>query len=455
LIADSSHNRLVIASLEGDVQAVVGTGEVGSADGPYDQASFNDPQGMAIDGDTLYVADTKNHMIRVVHLADERVDTLAGTGKQAAFRSSGGRLRQTDLNSPWALQLVGSDLYIAMAGPHQIWVLRLDDGVVDAYAGSGREDILDGPLADAAFAQPSGLATDGTWLYVADSEGSAIRAVPLDPKGSVRTLVGTEGLPRGRSLFEFGDRDGRGGDVRLQHPLGIALDGDVLYVADTYNHKIKRIDPVGRTSETFLGDGQRGTRDNPPRFHEPAGLSIANGKLYVADTNNHLIRVVDLGSGSVRTLELRGLQPASSKPRKKTGFPNAVEMDLEAQRIRSGNQVTLSVEIQLPDGFKLNADAPMGYQLDSPRSEGLVDRAGFGQFRRLDRVADRFDVTVPLTDKEGEDQLRLSVVYYSCRGGAEGVCKIESAVWNVPLEITAAAETGRVELTLDRRSEDR
>ena len=456
-IADSSHNRLVIASLEGEVQAVIGTGVPGTEDGPYNRAMFNEPQGMALDGETLYVADTKNHMIRVVDLESQKVETLAGTGKQTRF---GGlddpakrpSLLETDLNSPWALQLVGSNLYIAMAGPHQIWVLKLDEGVVRAYAGSGREDILNGSLEESAFAQPSGLATDGVWLYVADSEGSAIRAVPLNPKESVTTLVGTEGLPRGRSLFEFGDRDGVGPDVRLQHPLGIALHEGLLYVADTYNHKIKRIDPEKRTSEAFLGDGERGTRDAPPRFHEPAGLSVAEGKLYIADTNNHLIRVCDLATGTVQTLELRGLEPPAPKPRSGAGFPNAVEVDLESQRVNSEKQVTFAVEIQLPEGFKLNSDAPMGYQLDSLQEQGIADRSGFGRFHRVNPATDRFEVSVPLTGGDGEDHVRLSVVYYSCRGGAEGVCKIESAIWNVPIEVTSAVENDRIELSLDRSS---
>src|SRR5262249_58928795 len=129
-----------------------------------------------------------------------------------------------------------------------IWTYDPASARVDPYAGNGREDLEDGPLTQSSFAQPSGLTTDGKNLYVADSEISAIRSVPLNGKGLVRTIVG-------EGLFEFGDENGDGKMVRLQHALGVAYYKGNLYVADTYNSKIKRIDPEKRTCETFLGDG--------------------------------------------------------------------------------------------------------------------------------------------------------------------------------------------------------
>jgi sugar lactone lactonase YvrE len=197
-----------------------------------------------------------------------------------------------------------------MAGPHQIWKMPLDESEIGPYAGNGREDISDGRLlpripyqrGSSSFAQPSGLAGDKNWLYVADSEGSAIRAVPFDPSKEVETIVGTQG-----SLFTFGDVDGGAGDARLQHALGIVYHEGVLYVADTYNNKIKVIDPKARTSRTLVGTGKPGKTDSPAAFDEPAGISYAAGKLYVADTNNHLIRTVDLKTRVVKTLTIDGL----------------------------------------------------------------------------------------------------------------------------------------------------
>jgi DNA-binding beta-propeller fold protein YncE len=308
-IADSNHNRIVISTLGGKLIDVVGTGDAGKSDGDFESASFFRPHGLALDGDTLYVADTENHMIRRIDLKGRSVSTVAGTGSQGTSRSHWPRpAKVTALNSPWDLCLHEGKLYIAMAGPHQIWLWNQQTDEIHAFAGSGREDIEDGELQFSAFAQPSGLASDGEWLYVADSEGSSIRAVPLIPEKEVWTVVGTADLDAGR-LFEFGDVDGENGKARLQHPLGVAWHNGALYVADTYNNKIKAIDPEKRFSITYLGTGEPGKADDPAEFDEPAGLSVAGEKLYIADTNNHTIRVVDLTTNQVSTLAIDGLTP--------------------------------------------------------------------------------------------------------------------------------------------------
>lgn len=298
-IADSTHHRIVITDLAGKKIAVAGRGEPGTNDGPFEQAAFNDPQGLALKGQTLYVADRKNHLIRALDLKGQTVTTVAGTGRQGHARRVGGAARTVALNSPWDLCFQGQTLFIAMAGHHQIWRLDLDRKTVAPYAGTGQENIEDGPRSACCFAQPSGLASDGTTLYVADSEVSAIRAVPLVGTGPVRTIVG-------QGLFKFGDVDGVGAEVRLQHALGVAWHENRLYVADTYNSKIKVIDPARRSCTTFLG-GEADGRSAGRVFDEPGGLSIANGNLYVADTNAHRIRVVDLQTKAVSTLQLEGV----------------------------------------------------------------------------------------------------------------------------------------------------
>ena len=302
-IADTNHNRIIVSSFDGEVRQVIGTGEGALIDGPLGQAAFNHPQGMAIDGDLLYVADTENHAIRRVDLSFGQVKTLAGTGDQGYERNGRRPGLSTSISSPWDLALHNGVIYIAMAGIHQLWALELETGIIAPYAGSGREAITDGPLPSAALAQPSGITHDGERLYFADSETSAIRNADLDPNGSVRTLIGL-------GLFEFGDVDGDDFRVRMQHPIGITHHDGVLYVADTYNHKIKRVLPKTRSAFSLAGTGAPGHIDGPfaqARFSEPCGLSIADGKLYIADTNNHSIRVADMETGEVATIVLTGL----------------------------------------------------------------------------------------------------------------------------------------------------
>lgn len=303
-IADSTHHRIVITNLEGQKIDVAGSGVEGFQDGSFEDARFSDPQGMALIGDTLYVADRKNHSLRALDLKNRKVAVAAGVGEQDRHdRMGGGEALKTGLNSPWDLLLHDGKIYIAMAGHHQIWTYDVQKKYVLPFAGTGREDIEDGPLRKAAFAQPSGLASDGTLLYVADSEVSAIRAVPFDPAGLVKTVVG-------EGLFEFGDVDGQGDKVRLQHALGVAYKDGKLYVADTYNSKIKLIDPKERTCTTFLGGPET------KLFNEPGGVSIAGDKMYVADTNNHRIQVVDLKTKQTHPLPLVGVEPPSATKRK-------------------------------------------------------------------------------------------------------------------------------------------
>ncbi len=314
-ISDSNHNRILVATLrlrsgqalEAEVSQVVGSGEVGLEDGDFQKARFDHPQGMALahtdQGDVLYVADTENHAIRKVDLSGGTVEKVAGTGRQARGSRQGGDALSADLSSPWDMVLHDGILYIAMAGVHQIWALDLKKRQVRPYAGNGREAPVDGALMSASLDQPSGITTDGEKLYFADSEASAIRSADLKADGRISSIVGFD-------LFVFGDVDGMGQAVRLQHPLGIHYHEGVLYIADTYNNKIKKVFPHTRSVVTFLGAGEPGYRDgegSQALFHEPGDVSVAAGKLYIADTNNHAIRVADLDTGVVSTLELKGL----------------------------------------------------------------------------------------------------------------------------------------------------
>ena len=306
-VADSTHHRIIVSDLDGNKSAVVGSGTPGFKNGAFADAQFDDPQGMALQGDILYVADRKNHAIRAVDLAARTVRTVAGTGKQDGDFNNRIADRPlpaetTGLNSPWDLLFVGPKLYIAMAGHHQIWTLDLAGRTMQPFAGNGRENLKDGPLYAANFAQPSGLASDGKFLYVADSEVSAIRKVPLDGEGRVSTLVG-------EGLFDFGDIDGPGARARLQHALGVVNVNGMLYVADTYNSKLKTIDPNTREVRTFLGGDEGDGWFAGPLFNEPAGISYAAGKLYVADTNAHRIRAVNIATKEVTTLAFKGLMP--------------------------------------------------------------------------------------------------------------------------------------------------
>lgn len=315
-VADSGHDRIVVARLDGAVEQVIGGGEPGLADGDAATVRFNQPQGMAVaaeaaGGRALFVADLENHAIRRVDLTSWQTTTVAGTGEQSrtmpqARPGAGIPAAGAALNSPWDLA-AGADgtLYVAMAGFHQLWALDLGAETVGPWAGSMREGLEDGARAAAELAQPSGLSIGPGGIAFADSESNAVRIAAMEEGGAVRTLAGS-------GLFDFGDKDGGAGVVRLQHPLDVAWlpgpDGGApeLYLADTFNHKIKQVFPQTRQVRTIcggLGDADGGLA--AARFNEPGGVCAGPGRsLIVTDTNNHRVRVVDLAAGSVRTLDI-------------------------------------------------------------------------------------------------------------------------------------------------------
>lgn len=425
-IADTNHNRLVVADINtGQVLNVIGSGLAGFEDGDFRTATFRQPQGMALSGDgqSLYVADTENHALRQVNLAGETVTTLAGTGSQARFYPpQGGTGPDVALTSPWDLALDGDQLYIAMAGSHQIWLMDLSSSSLKALVGNGRESTRNGPLAEAELAQPSGLTLDGQGrLYFADSESSSIRWAELDTEnGQTGTLVGSRA-----SLFDFGDVDGTGEEVRLQHPLGVTYDDGLLYVADTYNSKIKRVDPETRQSLTFLGS-EHGWRDGTaPLFYEPGGLDVAGNKLYVADTNNHAIRVVDLASKETSTLVLKGIEKFNPSADDDNFGGKIVRLDPLEVAAGSG-RVVLNVE--LPPGYKVNDLAPysMAWQV-----EGDTVVLEPGANRSI--VAPTFPLTLAATFKEGQGKLTGDLNIFYCEAEKESLCLIEQVRLEAPL----------------------
>lgn len=417
-IADSGHHRIIEIQLDhngtgGEVLRVFGSGQPGLQDGPAGQAQFHNPHGLAITGSpqngSLYVADTGNHAIRVINLESGDVRRIAGSGMKAHGTFALGDPMETPLRSPWALIFLEETLFIAMAGSHQIWVLT-PDGRLGPFAGTGQEALVDGPVAQTSFNQPSDLALDSGRLFVADPEASAIRSISLDSNPTVSTLIG-------EGLFEFGDRDGIGSAVRLQHPAGIAYADRLIYIADTYNNKIKILDPLTRRVRTLIGSGKPGHQDGgfgQARLYEPEGVQVSAGKVYIADTNNHQVRVAGLDSHQVSTFQLRNIERLQVIAEQAN---NRIRLD--PQVVKPGN-VYASLDIQLPAGYKLNPDAETRLKLEN-RAEPFY-------FKANQPVS--FDLQI---EQDCEVTLDLSVIF--CVSGDQNLCLIDNHKLVLPLVV--------------------
>lgn len=288
-VADSGHNRILECNHDGRVIRQIGSGTPAYLDGKFGEAAFQDPQGMALIKDMLYVADRGNHCVRRVHMITGEVDTVAGNGVHGRPPTQDyTEPTQVSLNSPWGLVAAGEKLLISMAGQHQIWALDLGRKRLNLYSGTGKIGRDDGDGMFATFAKPTGLSYANQVLYVADADGSAIRAVRSD--GRVQTLIGA-------GLYEFGDVDGLPANVRLQYPMDLAADanGQVLWVVDTYNNKLKAV--------SLRGGGAKSI-NLPYKFNQPSGVACLPGKLFIANSGAHEVVRIETANGQVTRLPI-------------------------------------------------------------------------------------------------------------------------------------------------------
>ncbi|MFE0730644.1 NHL domain-containing thioredoxin family protein [Streptomyces antibioticus] len=402
LVSDTTRHQLV--ELEPDGETVVrriGSGERGFADGPAGVASFSEPQGLALlDDASVVVADTVNHALRRLDLGSGEVTTLAGTGKQW-WRGSpvSGPARETALSSPWDVAVFDGRVWIAMAGVHQLWAYDPADGTVAVAAGTTNEGLVDGPAAEAWFAQPSGLAVsaDGERLWVADSETSALRWV--DRAGVVRTAVGT-------GLFDFGHRDGPAGQALFQHPLGVTVlpDGSVA-VSDTYNHALRRYDPATGEVGTLATD-----------LREPGDAVLVGEDVVVVESARHRLTRLRLPEEAVR------VEAVAHRTRR------------EATEVAPG-AVTLEVVFRAPGGQKPDTRyGPATRLLVSATPPGLL-RAGEGAGTDLTRA-------LVLDPAATEGVLHVSATAASCDDDPAveyPACHVHQQDWGVPVRLVEGA----------------
>ena len=458
LVADTGHHRLV--ELEADlttVRRVIGDGTKGWADGDAASARFNEPQGVALlpadiaakAGYDVVVADTVNHRLRGVDLAAGTVSTVAGNGVQRLLDAGnqtkagpaagavdeagdsapadasdllGADPLEVSLSSPWDLVWSAKlqRLVVAMAGTHQIFGFDPLTGAVSLLAGTGLEGLLDGPAAQAWFAQSSGLAEDADGnLWVADSETSALRRLTVTEAGvGVETAVGT-------GLFDFGFRDGAAAEARLQHPLGVAVlpDGSVA-IADTYNGAVRRYDPATQTVSTLA----RG-------LSEPSDVlvdtSAAEPLLIVVESNRHQL---------IRLPIPKEAQSVDEGARQTQRPKTAVE----------SGPMALTVRFAAPKGQKLDDrwGDPTQLKISASPEELLV--SGGGTATGLTRE-------IVLSDTVTEGVLHITARAAACDGEPGGeipdhaACHMYQQDWGIPVVVSAGGESS---LVLDLRGLD-
>ncbi|CAL1526013.1 unnamed protein product [Lymnaea stagnalis] len=457
VISDTGNNRILVTDRAGVVQAVVGNSHRGLQDGNFESAEFSSPQGISCDAQYIYVADTGNHCLRRLAFDDAGVKTLSGTGQQGIDKEGGKLCRAQELSSPWDVLVAKTPndsspvMFIAMAGTHQIWVYFLTDslwyhgrkfeaGTCIRFAGTGLEENRNNSYPEkASFAQPSGLAfsmkDDNFKLYIADSESSSVRFISLSD-GKVSGLVGGERDPT--NLFAYGDVDGKGVDAKLQHPLGVAVLEDKLIIADSYNHKIKVVDLNSSVCQTLAGTGHPGSKLNTDdlcacEFNEPGGVTVntVDQLIYVADTNNHSIKVIDLDKKKIFQLPIvfPEANEMGSVLSSKESDTSTSDLTLLPDQVvpKDSSSVTLTVSFKLLEGEHINTEAPNTWRvigLDEVSQELLNklsagDTKGKLQFLSADadplRVQANITLRLPVNVTTGLYPLKITSQLFVCQ----------------------------------------
>ena len=339
----------------------------------------------------VVVADTGNHRLAGWN--------SQGPASEAVTLASG-------LNSPWDVTWWRGRVWVAMAGDHTLHAFDPCTGVSERVGGTTNEGLVDGPLAEAWFAQPSGLAPDGDRLWLADAETSALRWVEDAPDGlSVHTAIG-------EGLFDFGFRDGDRSVARMQHPLGVTVyDGKVL-VADTYNGAIRSYDPeTGMLSTIAQGLAE-------PSGFVPSSVEPVQTGLLVVESAAH------------RLTPLVAEEEVVEGPVSQTRRPPT---DLAAT-------ATLRVSFTAPPGQKVDERFGPAVQLHVSATPAALLREGAGVDSALER-------RLVLDSRVGEGVLHIAARAATCdiEGGEGAACRLHQQDWGIPVTV---GEAGEAELVL-------
>ncbi|MCW2542884.1 MAG: uncharacterized protein JWM40_436 [Frankiales bacterium] len=385
LVSDSAHHSLVV--LDGDeVVRRIGTGARGRADGVA--PTFAEPQGVCmLDDGRVLVADTANHLLRVLDLPTGEVITVAGTGEvwRPGDQTSGPAL-EIRLSTPWDVAVWGGEVVIAMAGTHQLWAW--DGSRVRVIAGTTGEGLRDGEAMAAYLAQPSGLAPGDGRLWFVDAETSSLRWYA---DGQIGTAVGT-------GLFDFGHRDGLAADAAFQHPLGVtALPDGSVAISDTYNGAVRRYDPSTDLVSTLATD-----------LAEPSDAVVDGELLLVVESAGHRVTRIRLPSTAQ---EIHGELQRTARP----------------ITVLAPGVVQLAVVFTPPPGQKLDDSFGPSTRVTVSASPTSLLTSGAGESADLARS---------LVLLAGEGVLHIAASAATCDAEAEHpACRIAQQDWGIPIRV--------------------
>jgi len=410
-ISNSAKDEIMVSSIVGDVVAKIGSGQKGFMDGKFDEAMFNSPRGLAFNSGKLYVADSGNNAIREVDFKEGTVKTLIGSGKRGGLVDGSEKYDgdEVDLSLPLDVEFfpTKNDLVIANTGSNQILSYNIKGDELKVIAGSGGNGIKDGKYPQNSLSETAALSAYNGKLYFVDSGSSSLRV--LEENSEIKTLIGNADM-------KFGHKNGDKSAALMQHPLGLLVDDTGAYISDSFNHRIHKYDFTSGQIRDLAGSGRIGDKiGGSTEFDEPAGIASILDRLFIVDSNNN--RIVVLNRGTLASENLDVMPPLKFQ---KEGFLEYLPNLQQSEDVAVKPDIEVTLNIKIKDGWKINRRGPSFINLLEMIKEHKANLISNFDWNNIASKTMKLPKMV-----EGKDYLLQGVIYY-CEDKSNALCYVKS-----------------------------
>jgi len=409
-IANSAQNNIIVSSLSGKIITRIGSGDAMLSDGNFSTSSFNRPQGLEFNKNKLYVADAGNHAIRVVDFKTEKVSTLIGNGsKGSVFKFNGKKAaKDMQLYFPSDIELRNSKLIISNIGSNQILSYDIKKDNLLIIAGNGESKSVDGKYPDNSLSKPTDIAIHGGEIYFLDSSTSTLRHIDKD--NNVKTLMGNP-------LEIRGFKDGILGEGMLQNPTGLDVDETGVYIADSFNHAIRKYSFTNKRLNTLTGGKVASDigAQNDTKFDEPSGIFVTSSQLFIVDSNNN--RIVETNRHNLVS-KIIDIVPQLRLP-KKSFLEYLPNLQL-SEKVALASNSKITIEIDISKNWKLNEIAPSFINLLRITDKNEADLVASFDWQEISLKK----ITLPKL--KSNKRYILQGVIYHCENKKNALCFVKS-----------------------------
>lgn len=402
IVANSGQNSILVVNMTGEIILKIGSGLKGMVDGDVVEARFSYPQGILYYNKNLYIADTGNNSIRLFDFENQKVKTLIGSGERGEIiQVKKSEIKNIDLSAPTDLEFFPdkSNIAISNSGTNQILIFDIKNKTIAILAGNGESGEDDGVYPENSLAQTSDMTVYGDKLYFVDGMTSSLRVLNKD--GVLKTLYSTQKSPNFAK--------------KLQNPKALIVDDTGVYIADSFNHVIRKYDFGSQQLNNLLGSSKGENVGTQTSFDEPSGIVAIIDKFYVVDSNNNRIIAVNRANGSSTLLDIIPPQKLY-----KEAFVEYLPNLQKSQDIFVKSESEINIKINIKQGWKINQIGPSFINLLELKDEKNATLSKSYDWNAI--LQKKFD---PLKLEKNKQYLLQGKIYF-CRNAINSLCYIKS-----------------------------